>query len=76
MGYKSDWLFSKVLEKPGDHKQFVVEKGLIWTKNRGGETMLCITTAKSGDKSLHGLVLEQAYEVVGHFGPQHTSDYV
>lgn len=58
-------------------KPFSIEKGLIFTTNRGGERVLCIPhgTSQNG-KSLYGIIAEQAHEVLGHFGGQRTSDYV
>lgn len=74
--YDTDPLFSKILKRPDDFTAFKIEHKLIWVKNRGGERVLCVPQGKFGEKSIRGTVLEQAHEVVGHFGPQRTADYV
>ncbi|KAJ3973400.1 hypothetical protein EV361DRAFT_796272, partial [Lentinula raphanica] len=76
--YSEDPLFMKVLLNPQDHSAFQVEEGMIYTKNRNGETVMCIPKGCSSEngKSLRGIVIEQAHEILGHFGGQRTSDYV
>jgi transposase InsO family protein len=74
--YGTDPLYLKVMEHPDHHSAFEMKDGLLWTKNRGGENVVCVPSGKHGQKSLHGVILEQAHEVVGHFGPQRTSDYI
>jgi hypothetical protein len=75
--YTDDPLFCKVLSNPEHHKPFSVENGLIYTKNRGGEIVLCIPSGRAANgKSLRGIIAEQAHEVIGHFGGQRTADYV
>lgn len=72
-----DPLLSKVLDKPGDHPQFMVVEGLVYSSNWNGGSMLCIPKGniKSG-KAIWGLILEQAHDTIGHFGEQCTSNYV
>ncbi|KAH7918036.1 hypothetical protein BV22DRAFT_981009, partial [Leucogyrophana mollusca] len=41
-GYAGDHIFSKVMEKPGEHPTFTLCEGYLYTKNRGGEEVLCI----------------------------------
>jgi hypothetical protein len=41
LGYNEDKLFSLVIKEPKHYKQFVVRNDLVWTKNRGGEEVLC-----------------------------------
>ncbi|KAK7023576.1 hypothetical protein VNI00_016662 [Paramarasmius palmivorus] len=75
--YLDDPLFSKVLKNAKDYPGFEIEDGFIYSKNRGNKTVLCVPGGKSSSgKSLRELVIEQAHEVLGHFGAQHTSDYV
>ncbi|SJL18178.1 uncharacterized protein ARMOST_21755 [Armillaria ostoyae] len=76
--YATDPIFSKVLKAPNDHPRFFVEEGLIWTENayKPGEKLLCIPKTPKGLHSLRGAVIEQAQEVVGHFGPQRMADYI
>ena len=75
--YASDPLFSKVIKHPEKHPAFSFENELLYSKNRGGESVLCIPRGKSSSgKSLYGTIAEQAHKVLGHFGGQCTSDYV
>ncbi|KAJ3832714.1 hypothetical protein F5878DRAFT_646539 [Lentinula raphanica] len=68
---KRDALFQKILEHPNDHKGFRVIDEVVYTTNRNGEEVLCIPQGKSASgKTLRGLVLEQAHDIVGHFGEQ------
>jgi hypothetical protein len=75
-GYKHDSLFVKVLKQPDQHTAFTICDQLIWSRNRGGEQVLCVPSMKMGSQSLHGIIIDQVHMIVGHFGPQHTTDYV
>ena len=70
------WLFAKVLKQPDQHVAFTIRDQLIWSRNRGGEQVLCVPSMKMGSQSLHGIIIDQVHMIVGHFGPQHTTDYV
>jgi hypothetical protein len=74
-GYEADDFFGKAVEKSKVHSLFRVHEGFIWTRNRGGEEVVCIPAAKSLDTTLHARIVEQAHQVVGHFGPQRMSNY-
>ena len=75
--YPSDPLFKHVVEKLNEHPRFFKENELLFCRNRGDEVVLCVPKGRHSDmkKSLRGLVIEAAHAVVGHFGPQKTSDY-
>jgi len=75
-GYDHDSLFAKVLKQPDQHAAFTVRDQLIWSRNRGGEQVLCVPSTKMGRQSLHGVIIDQAHTIVGHFGPQRTADYI
>ncbi|TEB25337.1 hypothetical protein FA13DRAFT_1591077, partial [Coprinellus micaceus] len=72
--YATDPLFSKVLADPSKHRLYTVVNGLITMVSQAGERTVCIPGGKLGDKSLRGIVIEQAHEVVGHFGAQKTAE--
>ncbi|KAJ3991250.1 hypothetical protein F5050DRAFT_1531903, partial [Lentinula boryana] len=74
--YETDPLFKKVMHKIQDHPRFTVTDGLIWTKNIGGENVLCIPETPKGKQSVRSAILEQGHQIVGHFGPQRTADYI
>jgi hypothetical protein len=72
-GYEHDLLFTKVLKQPDQHTAFTIHDQLIWSHNRGREQVLCVPSTKMGSQSLHGVIIEQAHTIVGHFRPQLTS---
>ena len=75
--YATDPLFAKVISHPKKPLAFSFKNALIFSKNRGRETILCIPRGKSlNGKSLYGIIAKQAREVLGHFGGQQTLDYV
>jgi hypothetical protein len=75
-GYEHDSLFAKVMKQPDQHTAFMVHDQLVWSRNRGREQVLCVPSTKMGHQSLHGIIIDQAHTIVGHFGPQHTADYI
>jgi len=76
LGYTHNLLFVKVLKQPDQHTAFTVRDQLIWSRNQGGEQVLCIPSTKMDSQSLHGVIIDQAHMIVGHFRPQHTTDYI
>jgi hypothetical protein len=75
-GYEEDAFFGRITKKNKENPLFRIHNGLVWTQNRGGEEVLCIPSSKLLDTILHARIVEQAHQVVGHFGSQRTSDYV
>jgi hypothetical protein len=75
-GYEEDAFFGRIMKKNEENPLFRIHNGLVWTQNRGGEEVLCIPLAKSLDTTIWVRIVEQAHQVVGHFGSQRTSDYV
>ena len=69
-GYTLDLWFQKVKEKIRMQMTFKERDGFIWAQNRRGEDVLCIPSAPSGDMNLRTRILDQAHQVVGHYGPQ------
>ena len=49
--YGTDPLYLKVMEHPDHHSAFEMKDGLLWTKNRGGENVVCIPSANMGRNS-------------------------
>ena len=76
--YPTDAFFKHILAKLNEHSRFFKENDLLFCRNQGDEIVLCVPKGvhKDTNKSLRGLVIESAHAVVGHFGPQKTSDYV
>jgi hypothetical protein len=75
-GYKKDSLFEKVLKAPGHHKNFEIIDDLLYTHNQAGDHVLCIPLAMYNKQHLMEVILTQAHQVLGHLGPQKTSEYI
>ncbi|PBK70532.1 hypothetical protein ARMSODRAFT_884781, partial [Armillaria solidipes] len=75
-GYTEDKMMKIVMENPTEHTLFRIKDGMIWTKNRKGEDVLCVPRTLMGDKSVIGMILDQAHSTLGHYGYQRTSEYI
>jgi hypothetical protein len=75
-GYEEDIFFRRITKKNKENPLFRIHNVLVWTQNRGGEEVLCIPSAKSIETTIWARIVEQAHQVVGHFGSQRTSDYI
>ncbi|KAG6894005.1 hypothetical protein C0992_007874 [Termitomyces sp. T32_za158] len=70
-GYATDTFFIKILDKPKEHSRFHIEHQLIYMMNTSGAKVLCVPR----DRLLITTILEQAHNIVGHFGYQKTLEY-
>ena len=75
-GYKRDSLFDKILKAPGHHKGFEIVDNLLYTHNQAGDRVLCIPSAVYHKRRLTEIILSQAHQILGHLGPQKTSEYI
>ncbi|OBZ68584.1 hypothetical protein A0H81_11670 [Grifola frondosa] len=75
-GYSKDPLFQKVLEYPAQFTTFVVRDGLIYTKSRQDDEVLCIPHVEYERRQLPEFIIDQGHMTIGHFGPQKTSEYI
>lgn len=75
-GYSSDPLFSKILMDPAKYARYATSKDLIVVTNQSGERVVCVPQGMLGEKSIRGVIIEQAHEIVGHFGAAKTAEYV
>src|ERR1700723_3462743 len=57
-GYRHDRLFSKSVTEISRHSAFSFRDGLIYTTNRGGHEVLCITGEINRDYSLTAIVID------------------
>ncbi|KAG6881251.1 hypothetical protein C0995_002491, partial [Termitomyces sp. Mi166 len=71
-GYKKDQMYVEILDKLTEHSRFTIEWKLIYTVNMEGVKVLCVPR----DWSLITTILDQAHNIVGHFGYQKTLNYV
>ena len=60
----------------GNNPSFKEREGFIWTRNRGGEDVVCVPSSSSTDTTLRTRILEQAHQIVGHYGPERTAEYI
>ncbi|KAG6858313.1 hypothetical protein C0995_000954, partial [Termitomyces sp. Mi166 len=70
-GYKKDRMYVTILDKLTEHSRFTIERKLIYTVNTEGVKVLCVPR----DQSLITTILDQAHNIVGHFGYQKTLNY-
>ncbi|KAI9057450.1 hypothetical protein FKP32DRAFT_1542420, partial [Trametes sanguinea] len=75
-GYVNDHTFSKVLENPSHHSNFAVQDGLLYTRNRAGDSVMCVPRTLYNRRALPELVIDRAHTALGHLGPQRTSEYI
>jgi len=75
-GYQKDLLFSKVLDNVRHHKNFEVLSDLLYTHNRTDASVLCILSIIHDKRWITEVMISQAHEVLGHYRPQKTADYV
>ncbi|OJT05306.1 Transposon Ty3-I Gag-Pol polyprotein, partial [Trametes pubescens] len=75
-GYSHDNTFNKVLSNPTHYSTFAVKEGLIYSKNRMGEEVLCLPRALYRKRYIPELAIDRAHSTLGHLGPQRTSEYV
>ena len=67
--YLNDSVFSKVVEKPKEHKNFSVEEDLVYIKE-ARKTLLCIPEIKINSRSVREIVISKGHSVLAHLGTQ------
>ena len=70
--YPCDKLFAMVIDKPDDYKTFTIVDKIIRTKNLMGNNIVCIPC----NRDLVTCLITQAHDMLGHFGPQRTVEYI
>lgn len=74
--YQEDTFFKLILDDPEANRAFHVRDGMVWMMNNSGVDVVCILRGTYMEHSLHEVILDQAHEVLGHYGYQCTSEYV
>jgi hypothetical protein len=74
--YREDKFFSHIVENPERYNKFELHKGILWTRNRQGERVICIPKGTVGGKTLRGSLLDACHRTLGHLGPHKTLEYV
>ncbi|KAI0026522.1 hypothetical protein K488DRAFT_66274, partial [Vararia minispora EC-137] len=77
-GYIGDVLFSKVLGQADSYHTFTEDKGMIYTRNRAGQEVLCVprTLHPTTGRRLTEMVIDNSHTTLGHLGTQRTADHV
>jgi Integrase zinc binding domain len=76
-GYRKDPLFKKVLKAPKHFKNFEITNKPLYMHNLAKDHILCILVIIAhDDRCLIEVILLQAHQVLGHLGPQKTSEYI
>ncbi len=75
-GYQADAFFSRVLQNPSMHKNFVVHNNFVYTVNRRGKQVLCLPRTKFKQRTTTQIIIGQAHETLGHFGAQKMAEYL
>ncbi|KIY66666.1 hypothetical protein CYLTODRAFT_354607, partial [Cylindrobasidium torrendii FP15055 ss-10] len=71
-----DPLLAKVLADPDGNPTFVLRDQVVWYVRPDGVQVLCVPKGKLGERTIRGALIEEAHRVVGHYGPQRTSEYL
>ena len=74
--YAKDSVLAKVLNKEGHHKNLDIVERLIYTHNQEGIQVLCIPAVIHNKRQITEIIIAQAHQVLGHFGPQWTAEYI
>ncbi|KAI0048606.1 hypothetical protein FA95DRAFT_1490569, partial [Auriscalpium vulgare] len=74
--YAGDATFGKIAENTDAYPTFEMDEGIITTKNRAGERVVCIPKGLYGKRSIIEFVIDQGHQVLGHMGTQKTADYL
>jgi hypothetical protein len=75
-GYQNDPFIGKIVKDPGAFSMFSIKEDMIYTRNRGGEEVVCVPNSRLGEYSICRRLIEQAHKSLGHFGPQRSGDYL
>jgi hypothetical protein len=70
--YTEDKLFSFILAKPQDFRDFSLKDGLIQQPNLKRDSVICIPH----NQGLISKIITQVHETLGHFGDQQTAEYI
>ena len=75
--YQQDKIYSKILENPKAYAKFGVKEGLIFMKNNLSRDVICVSPeAIHKGKRLIKIIIDHAYNIIGHFGQFKTLQYI
>jgi len=73
--YSKDPFFDLIIKKPSEYRNFRVEEGLIYLKDRESE-LLCIPKIFLNGRSAREIVISEAHSMLAHLGANKTLDYL
>ena len=76
MAYKEDRFFSKIWKDPGCYDKFTLNKGLLWTKNRADNKVVCVPNGLVDGKAIRGAIIDLCHQTTGHSGLNRTIKYM
>ncbi|OCH86820.1 hypothetical protein OBBRIDRAFT_694506, partial [Obba rivulosa] len=69
--YQDDSFFREILKNPHHYKNFEVEGGLVFLKDKQG-MLLCVPDVQIGSRSARELVIRHAHSLLAHLGSHKT----
>lgn len=73
--YSQDPFFSRILEKPSEYRNFAVEDGHVYLKEKNTKR-LCIPKAMLQGRSVREIVISEAHSLLAHLGYTRTLEYL
>ncbi|KAI9068658.1 hypothetical protein FKP32DRAFT_1543961, partial [Trametes sanguinea] len=73
--FDEDEFFAKILEAPKNYKNFRVEDGLVFVRDRGQER-LCVPRVIINGRSAHEMVISHAHSLLAHLGSYKTLGFL
>jgi hypothetical protein len=73
--YHKDPLFDLILKKPTEFRNFEVENGLVYLKEKESR-LLCIPKVLINGQSAREIVISEAHSLLAHLGASKTLDYL
>jgi len=73
--YTKDPFFDLIIKKPSEFRNFRVEEGLVYLKDRENE-LLCVPKVLIKGRSAREIVISEAHSMLAHLGTNKTLDYL
>ena len=75
--YHKDTICAKIIAQPDAYPRFSIQEGLIWTKNQLKRDVIYIPRdAFQRGRRLIEIIIDHAYQTIGHYGQWKTSNYI
>jgi len=73
--YVQDSFFSKIIENPGNFRNFELEQELLSLRT-DGKVVLCVPDTKFGSRSVREIIISHAHSLLAHLGFGKTLTYI